>query len=63
MRKINILYVINKLAIGGAERQIIELLKGLDKSKFNSFLVYLERCGKFTGNVKTILVKRNFYEK
>lgn len=33
--KINILYLIPSLRIGGAERQLLELARGIDKNKFN----------------------------
>lgn len=34
-RKINILYVITKLELGGAQKQLLSLVRGLDKEKFN----------------------------
>jgi len=36
--KINILYVITKLELGGAQKQLLELIRGLDKARFNIFL-------------------------
>jgi len=63
MRKINILYIINKLAIGGAERQLVELLKGLDKSRFNPLLVCLERGGGFTEDVKALKIPIYYIER
>jgi glycosyltransferase involved in cell wall biosynthesis len=38
MRKINILYVITKLELGGAQRQLLSLISHLDKERFNPFL-------------------------
>ena len=38
MRKINLLYVITKLELGGAQTQLLTLLKNLDRSRFNLFL-------------------------
>jgi glycosyltransferase involved in cell wall biosynthesis len=38
-KKINILYLIASLDSGGAERQVIELARSLDKSRFNVFIV------------------------
>jgi len=35
MKKINILYVIGQLGRGGAELQLVELVKGLNKNKYN----------------------------
>jgi len=37
-QKTNILYVITKLELGGAQKQLLELIRGLDKSRFNVFL-------------------------
>ena len=38
-RKINILYVITKLELGGAQKQLLSLLKGLDKERFNPYIL------------------------
>ncbi len=37
--KVNILYVITKLELGGAQKQLLELIRGLDKDRFNPFLI------------------------
>ncbi|MCK9595027.1 MAG: glycosyltransferase family 4 protein [Candidatus Omnitrophica bacterium] len=37
-KKINLLYVITKLEMGGAQRHLLELCRHLDKEKFNVFL-------------------------
>lgn len=37
--KINILYIIGSLNSGGAERQLTELVKALDKKRFNVYIV------------------------
>jgi glycosyltransferase involved in cell wall biosynthesis len=39
MPKINLLYVITKLELGGAQRQLLSLIARLDKTKFNIFLI------------------------
>jgi glycosyltransferase involved in cell wall biosynthesis len=39
MRKINLLYVITKLELGGAQRQLLSLIARLDRTKFNVFLI------------------------
>lgn len=39
-REARILFVIDSLAFGGAERQFVELLKGLDRSRFSPIVVY-----------------------
>ncbi|MBM3250519.1 MAG: glycosyltransferase family 4 protein [Candidatus Omnitrophica bacterium] len=38
MRKINLLYIITKLELGGAQKQLLSLIKRLDREKFNLFL-------------------------
>jgi glycosyltransferase involved in cell wall biosynthesis len=38
-RKINILYVITKLELGGAQKQLLGLARGLDKQKFNPYIL------------------------
>lgn len=38
MPKINLLYVITKLELGGAQKQLLSLISGLDKERFNVFL-------------------------
>lgn len=43
MDKINILYVIPQLNIGGAELQLLKLIKGLDKKQYNIFLINLDK--------------------
>ena len=38
MRKINLLYVITKLELGGAQKQLLSLIRHLDKAKLKLFL-------------------------
>jgi len=38
MQKINLLYVITKLELGGAQKQLLSLIGRLDKERFNIFL-------------------------
>ena len=38
-RKINILYVVTKLELGGAQKQLLSMAAGLDKERFNPYLV------------------------
>jgi len=38
MQKINILYVITKLELGGAQKQLLSLISRLDKERFSPFL-------------------------
>jgi len=36
--KINLLYVITKLELGGAQKQLLSLIQGLDRARYNIFL-------------------------
>jgi hypothetical protein len=38
MQKVNLLYVIAKLELGGAQKQLLSLIPHLDKSKYRIFL-------------------------
>lgn len=38
MQKINLLYVITKLELGGAQKQLLSIISHLDKERFNLFL-------------------------
>lgn len=44
MRKIRILYVITKLELGGAQKQLLSLIRGLDPEKFD-ILLFTSRGG------------------
>lgn len=50
--KINILYVIWSLGLGGAEQVVINLAKGLDKTKFQPFVCCLNDEGRFADVLK-----------
>ena len=39
MRKKNLLYIITKLELGGAQKQLLALISGLDRNKYNIFLL------------------------
>lgn len=43
MQRTNILFVITKLELGGAQKQLLSLLSHLDKQKFNPFLFTAQR--------------------
>ncbi len=51
-KRVNILYVIWSLGLGGAERVVINLAKGLDKSKFNPVIACLNDKGPFASEVE-----------
>jgi glycosyltransferase involved in cell wall biosynthesis len=38
MQRVKLLYVITKLELGGAQKQLLNLIRGLDKEKFTPFL-------------------------
>ncbi|MDD5691201.1 MAG: glycosyltransferase family 4 protein [Candidatus Omnitrophica bacterium] len=38
-RKINLLYVITKLELGGAQKQLLSLVRQLDKERFNPYII------------------------
>jgi len=39
MARINLLYVITKLELGGAQKQLLDLISSLDKTRYNVFLI------------------------
>ncbi|TAK34825.1 MAG: glycosyltransferase [Chloroflexota bacterium] len=51
---ITILYPVNKLVIGGAEQQLLELLRGLDKSRFHPIVVSLYPGGPLDGEYRAV---------
>lgn len=57
MRKVKILYVIGTLVPGGAEKQLLNLIKLLDKTKFQPVLIAL-RGGKLEGDFKKVVKLR-----
>ncbi len=57
MKKINVLYVIWSLGLGGAEQVIINLIKGIDKDKFQPFVCCLNDKGPFAGELEQLGVK------
>ncbi len=56
-RKINIFYLIATLDIGGAERQLVELVKRIDKKKFNPVVCCLTRGGPLEKELKDAKIK------
>ena len=52
--RITVMLTINKLLIGGAEQQFLELVKGLDKNRFNTIVVTLYPGGDLEDEVKNI---------
>lgn len=66
MQKTNLLYVITKLELGGAQKQLISLICGLDKEKYNVFL-FTAREGLLVNEAfsidKLILYRSRFLER
>ena len=65
MRKINILHIIATMDVGGAERQLIELVKRLDRNKYNSLVCCLTRRGPLLKEIekegiKAMILKKKF---
>jgi glycosyltransferase involved in cell wall biosynthesis len=55
VRKTGILYIAHDTGlIGGAERQLLELLKGIDRDRFDPYLVCLERGGPVAERAKKL---------
>ncbi|MDD5669999.1 MAG: glycosyltransferase [Candidatus Omnitrophica bacterium] len=55
--KIHVLFVIWSLGLGGAERVVINLAKGLDKNKFNPIICCLNDKGKFAEELEAVGIK------
>jgi len=66
MPKINILYVITKLELGGAQKQLLSLLGSLDKERYNIFL-FTAKDGLLINEALSIkgliLIKSKFLER
>ncbi|MCM8826813.1 MAG: glycosyltransferase [Candidatus Omnitrophica bacterium] len=56
-RRINILYIIWSLGLGGAESVVINLVKGLDKGRFNPFVCCLNDKGIFAEELEREEIK------
>lgn len=50
----NILYPVNELKIGGAEQQLLELVRGLDKSRFRPIVAPLYDGGALDAEFRTV---------
>ncbi len=56
-KPVNVLYIIWSLALGGAERVVINLAKGLDRVRFNPVVCCLNDEGQFAGELKSEGIK------
>ena len=54
---ITISYVIGQLGKGGAERQLYELVKGIDKSNFKPIVICLSQNGIWANRMRDIGVE------
>ncbi|MDD5477754.1 MAG: glycosyltransferase family 4 protein [Candidatus Omnitrophica bacterium] len=61
MPKINILYLITKLELGGAQKQLLGLISGLDKERFSVFLFTAEKGPMLldAGSIDGLILKRS----
>lgn len=57
MKKNKILYLIATLDIGGTEKQLLTLLKGLDKNKYEPIVCCLRRGGPFKEEIESLGIK------
>lgn len=55
--RINVLYIIWSLGLGGAERVVINLAKGLDKTRFNPTVCCLNEAGEFAAELEHLGIK------
>jgi len=66
MPKINLLYVITKLELGGAQKQLLSVVKGIDKERYRIFLftacegLLIEETSSITG---LTLIKSRYLER
>lgn len=63
MQKTNILQIIATLDIGGAERQLVELVKRLDKNKYNVTVCCITRGGPMEENLKKLGIEYHLLHK
>lgn len=51
MKKIKILFVLDSLGLGGAQSVILNILKHIDRNKFNAELAFFDREGDYMSNL------------
>ncbi|MBU4251989.1 MAG: glycosyltransferase family 4 protein [Candidatus Omnitrophica bacterium] len=61
MQKINILYLITKLELGGAQKQLLSIISGLDKERFGVFLFTAQKGLMLSdaGSINGLILKRS----
>ena len=58
-----VLFVLGSLSGGGAERQVVEILKHLDRSRFRPSLYLANRCGELLGEVPDDVAIHSFSDR
>jgi glycosyltransferase involved in cell wall biosynthesis len=58
--KISILFIVNTLEVGGAEKHVLSLLRGLDRERFHLSLVYLKDKGQLHAEFATAAIDGEF---
>ena len=61
-RRLRILFVIGTMSGGGAERQVIEILKHLDRARFEPILYVGSRRGELLGEIPADVPVHSFWE-
>ncbi|HZV12177.1 MAG TPA: glycosyltransferase, partial [Candidatus Kapabacteria bacterium] len=57
MNKCRILFIVNNLKVGGAERYVVDVLKKLDRSRFEIMLLSLGEGNRFGDEISVPLVE------
>ncbi|NOX56032.1 MAG: glycosyltransferase, partial [Planctomycetes bacterium] len=60
--KLRVLFAIGSLSGGGSERQMVQILRALDRSRFQPFLYLIDRQGEFLHEVPEDVPVRAFWE-
>ena len=63
MKKTNIIQIIATLDVGGAERQLVELVKRLDKNKYNITVCCITRGGPLEEDLKKLGIEYHILHK
>ena len=61
-RRLRILFVIGTMSAGGAERQVIEILKHLDRARFEPILYVASRRGELLSEVPADVPVHSFWD-